>query len=254
MSDISPRRRLATRMAIAAGFLAVPLTASVGYAETVGSEPMPTAAPEAPLAPQVPDNPQQPEVPEAPVAPSPDVWIEEELGDTGERSSTSDSVHVERTVDDDGRVREIRRRVYRVAPQDMSPEERAEFEREMEEVEREIRLVGRERAEAAVREANRQFREDANIRREIRIATRDAANGPEVIVSCRNNPRQPVTSETTADGKTRLYVCETAGTAIARDAIKTARAAIAKSANMPSDARAEALAALDQELAELDAQ
>ncbi|MEQ8772940.1 MAG: M56 family metallopeptidase, partial [Erythrobacter sp.] len=65
MSDLSPRRRMAGRLAMGAAVLALPLTASISYAGT-GSVQAPEA-PKAPSAPATPgDAPQPPVPPEAP--------------------------------------------------------------------------------------------------------------------------------------------------------------------------------------------
>ena len=61
MADISPRRRLAARALLAGAALALPLTTSVSYAETI--------APPAPAAPAAPEAPAAPSAPFAPAAP-----------------------------------------------------------------------------------------------------------------------------------------------------------------------------------------
>ena len=247
MSDISPRRRLVGRAAMFAAFLAVPLTASIAY-----SQPEPPAPPEAPTPPQAPAAPEAPTPPDVTdIDLDDDAWAAEGSDEHGRH------VIVRREVDDDGKVTETRR-VYRISSKDMTAEERADFERDMADHERDMAELDREMAEL-----HKNLGENGQMRREIRIAVRDAqasasaarahamANAPEVFMSCKN-PKQPVTSETTPDGRTRMFVCETAGDAIARDALVSARKAIAADKHMPSEARAESLAELDREIAAHD--
>ncbi|WP_435417413.1 M56 family metallopeptidase [Parerythrobacter aurantius] len=94
MSDISARRRWAGRSLLLAGALALPLTASVTYAEDADLAPEAPEAPEAPLAPSAPAAPEAPEAPEPPEAPE---WMPEEDGSV-----------VYTTTDDDGRTVERR--------------------------------------------------------------------------------------------------------------------------------------------------
>ena len=242
MSDISPRRRLLGRSALVAAFLAVPLTASIAYADAISA----AVEPEAPLAPEPPVPPVPPQAPEV------EFDIDDE--DVADGEGEHKYVRVERKVDDNGKVTETRR-VYRLAPEDMTPEQRAEFEADMAEMRREFGPGGE--FEREMRELRRELGPGGEMHREIRVAVAEAraagANAPEVVISCRN-PRQPVTSEVTPGGKTRLYVCETAGNAIARDAIVSARKAISADKHMPAEARAEALATLDRQIAEIDAE
>lgn len=74
MTDVSPRRRIAGRLLLAGAALALPLTASISYAEQgnlLPEPPAPPAPPEAPLAPipPVPPVPPVPAVPPVPDAP-----------------------------------------------------------------------------------------------------------------------------------------------------------------------------------------
>jgi len=74
MSQMSPRRRFAGRALLAAGVLALPLTATISYAASEAQSeapvpPAPAAAPSASDAPQAPNPPEAPAAPEAPGAP-----------------------------------------------------------------------------------------------------------------------------------------------------------------------------------------
>jgi beta-lactamase regulating signal transducer with metallopeptidase domain len=68
MTDIPARRRFAGRALLAGAALALPLTASISYAETI-APPVPPEAPVAPVAPVAPSAPAAPLAPLAPVAP-----------------------------------------------------------------------------------------------------------------------------------------------------------------------------------------
>ncbi|MBU2033968.1 MAG: M56 family metallopeptidase, partial [Alphaproteobacteria bacterium] len=89
MADISPRRRFAGRALLAGAALALPLTASISYAETRASEvpapevPAAPAAPQAPIAPPVADAPAVP--PARPVPPAPPVEADMNIDLTIER-------------------------------------------------------------------------------------------------------------------------------------------------------------------------
>lgn len=78
MTDVPPRRRWAGRLMLAGAVIALPLTASISYAEQRGRLPQPPAppappaaplAPVAPLAPAAPDAPDVSAVPQVPAAP-----------------------------------------------------------------------------------------------------------------------------------------------------------------------------------------
>ncbi|TMM50067.1 M56 family metallopeptidase [Qipengyuania marisflavi] len=254
MSDISPRRRLATRLAFGTALVALPLTASISYAEIPAPEvpiaPAPLVSLTSPVPPIAPLVPPAPEAPAAPDVQSVEIdtmaWtsesdeLEEELSELDEElrevdrelaAAEHEIIHVQRKIDKKGH-KHVTRHIHRRSHDGMTAEQRAELRTEM-------------------KELRKQFGENGEVRRQMRIAIREAkANAPEVVVSCRS-PDKPVTSETTADGKTRLYVCESAAANISRDAISKARAAIAAEHNIPAEARAEALSALDEELAQL---
>ncbi|HZF45493.1 MAG TPA: M56 family metallopeptidase [Sphingomonadaceae bacterium] len=84
MVDVSPRRRWAGRLMLAGAAIALPLTASISYAEQRSAEqrsrlpeppapPAPPMAPAEPHAPEAPDAPLPPEPPVPPVPPVPGV-------------------------------------------------------------------------------------------------------------------------------------------------------------------------------------
>lgn len=146
MSQPSPRRRLFGRALIAAGVLALPLTASVTYAaSTVAEPPAPPAAPEAPEAPEAPTPPEAPLPPEAPQGPGQIVIVEH----SGKGDARDAKMHT-RTVTRDGKTIVIK------TDQPLSD---AELEAKLAEVEKnaaEAEAKGRA-AEAAGRSIERQM-------------------------------------------------------------------------------------------------
>ena len=256
MSDISPRRRLTGRAAIAGAFLAVPLTASICFAEA-GAVPTPPAAPEAPLEWRmpVPVAPLAPPAPEAPLAPEPveDVDMDVEV-DSHSR--------VERRViiDKDGE-----RRVVRHFRRDMTAEERAELEADMAELEADLAELA---ADSALSRAN--------MRREISLsiseAHADAAEAraeameavaearaeaamageaaPRVVLKCKDKINV-VSTQVDAKGRATMFVCEANAERMALSAVTSARKAVAADRNLTASERAEALRAIDAEIAEL---
>ena len=249
MSDISPRRRLTGRAAIASAFLAVPLTASICYAE--GAPGVLVASAQAAEA----------EV---------DEWTDADV-----RQEQEEMAEVEVEID----------REFDEAERELAEAERelAEAEREFAEIERELaeggevlrqgrhvrvngkdwgRLDEAERAElrAEMAELRRQFAEDGELRREIHLAVAEAqagamkarASAPRVVEACKDD-YAPVTSQTDAKGRTTLFICETAGDRIALRAMRQARTAIASEKSLSASQREEALRELDREIAELEA-
>ncbi len=70
MADVSPRRRWAGRLMLAGAVIALPLTASISYAEQRSRLPQPPAPPAPPAAPLAPVAPAAPDVPDiSPVPP-----------------------------------------------------------------------------------------------------------------------------------------------------------------------------------------
>lgn len=242
MSDITPRRRMAGRTLLGAALLALPATATIAYAENARQE-APQDAPDAPEPPLPPDAPAAPQPPEAPAAPG---WVEDR----------DVRVEITRTVDDDGKVKVVRR-VSHNDGHAMSAEDRAELERELAGLEAELARENREMERELHEELRRELGENGKMHREIRIATRHAADAaarasadaaravamaPEVVHACKGD-KEPVTT-TTDGGKTRIYICDRAIARIRTDAIASARSAIERDRNLSPEQRAEALAGL----------
>ena len=113
MNDVSPRRRIAGRLMLGAAVLALPLTASISYAENQLEANVPPPAPVAPVPPVPPVPPVAPEAPEPPLAPDDHFAMAFGEGD--------EDVEVTVTREGDHEVTVIRKRVSdRVAPHDHS--------------------------------------------------------------------------------------------------------------------------------------
>ncbi|MXO46678.1 hypothetical protein GRI69_00165 [Erythrobacter vulgaris] len=260
MSDISPRRRLTGRAAIATAFLTVPLTASIVYAEDAPRV-LAAAAQAAEVEEWTAAEVRQEET-------TPEVQIDRQFDEAerefadAERGFDEDEreiVEIEREIEA-GEDRKIVKRKIRYNGMDwseMSEADRAKFREEMSELRQKFGENGELREE--MRELRRQFGENGEMRREIRLAVAEAQAGaaharamaPQVVVSCKDE-YSPVSSRTDADGKTTLFVCETAGDKIALRAIKQARATIASEQSLSAEERAEALRSLDEEVAEME--
>ncbi len=247
MNDISERRRWAGRLALGATALALPLTASVSYAQVD-----PPAAPAAPEAPEAPATVEAPMPPAPPAAPS--AWTDEkgtihdidaELSQTKQgKDGRNRTVRVERNVDDNGKV--TGRRYVVKHGYAMTAEERAEFEKDMAEMRKELHEELGENGEMQ-RELRREFAEDGRFHKEMRLAIADAHNAtPRVKVACRTGQREVTESITGKDGREELWVCQAAALAEARPAIAEARAEIAAESQISARERAEALRALDE--------
>jgi hypothetical protein len=239
MSDISRRRRFSGRALLGAAVLALPLTASITYAE-IPAAPQPLAprqAPEAPLDPaapallaEVPEPPQPPLTPDAPEA------------------SEARRVNVMRIRDGQKEVREIRKVVrgdevkFYADGRELSEEE---FEAKMEALS--------ERIEGLGDDLDAKF-DEKRVRMIEKKAERMAALAPEVRMSCEG---EGITSEATLpDGKRVIRICERRvvahARAQARSGLQRARDQIARNTAMSESVRAEVLAELDAEIARIE--
>lgn len=249
MTDISARRRWTGRLLIGAAALALPLTGSISYAQSEPAAPPP--APPAPPAAQA--APQPPAAPEAPR-----VIVDKDGRKHVVRVEHSDSEC------EDGK-HEHKRVVRRVTVNrhGMSAEDRAEFERDMAELHKELGEHGELRRELEhelgpnsefQREMREQFGENGEFRREMKLAVAEARAeahaaakaAPMVTMRCRQGQKEVAETVVSKDGKQHIFVCNAIATAEARRAIAVARAEIARNRDMPAGARAEALRSLEE--------
>ncbi|UVI38720.1 M56 family metallopeptidase [Qipengyuania spongiae] len=265
MNDISARRRVAARALLGTSVLALPLTASISYAKQDPVEAPPAA-----------------EAPAEDVGAVSTVGEVEGIGTVGtppsslyaEPSSSADRQtfeRVEREIGNDGEERVVRRtfsfdgKDFAQMPEfrGWSEEDRAEFERDMQEMRETFAENGEFSRE--MRQFARDMAHDGKVRRQMRVAINEAraasaagafaaahavAMAPKVVMECKGED-SPVTSRTDADGSTTLYVCETFGRKVSLGAVRSARATIERDAALSREERTEALRALDEAIAEL---
>ena len=281
MDDGSRGRRWAARGAVAAALLAVPMTASISYAE-------PVAAPEAPAAPFAPTAPvaaafAAPDAPPAPAAPdalpAPEEPGEREFTAAVERRIEREFIRAERDIEraerEIERARETVARVERDPARharwdgrdwdQMSDKEKRAFEKEMAQLRKDLADGGKVQRELQQIEARQIDR--AESRREVQVALAEAhaeaaqvraeavaekavASAPKVVMKCLDKDRA-VTTKVDAKGRTTMYVCESYGDMVALKALKHTRKSIASDSKWSDDTRAEILADIDAEIARL---
>ena len=281
MDDGSRGRRWAARGAVAAALLAVPMTASISYAEPVAAPEAP-AAPFAPTAPvaaafAAPDAPPAPDAPDAPPAPeTPDA---REFIAAQERKIEREFIRAERDIERAEREIERARETVARAERDparharwdgrdwdqMSDKEKRAFKKEMAQLREDLAEGGKVQRELQQIEARQVDR--AESRREVQVALAEAhaeaaqvraeavaekavASAPKVVMKCLDKDRA-VTTKVDAKGRTTMYVCESYGDMVALKALKHTRKSIASDSKWSDETRAEILADIDAEIARL---
>ena len=281
MDDGSRGRRWAARGAVAAALLAVPMTASISYAEPVAAPEAP-AAPFAPTAPvaaafAAPDAPPAPAAPDAP--PAPEEPGEREFIAAQERRIEREFIRAERDIEraerEIERARETVARVERDPARharwdgrdwdQMSDKEKRAFKKEMAQLRKDLADGGKVQRELQQIEARQVDR--AESRREVQVALAEAhaeaaqvraeavaekavASAPKVVMKCLDKDRA-VTTKVDAKGRTTMYVCESYGDMVALKALKHTRKSIASDSKWSDETRAEILADIDAEIARL---
>jgi bla regulator protein BlaR1 len=244
MSDISPRRRFAGRALIGASLFALPLTASISYAENiVQTEPVelppaPTLAMSAFQAavPQAPDAPEPPAAPPAPPAPPSPRTFEREFESAVSDDGQSRVVIIER-ANGDAKNKKVTTRIKKVHftsnGQKMTAEERAELRHELAEA-----LADSDKALAEVHEERR-----------VAILQMNDAKGEmtKLSVDCKEGKRG---KSSNSSGQSTVHLCTSEVYAQALSGLKEARKAIASNSEMTGEMRAEVLAALDEKISE----
>jgi beta-lactamase regulating signal transducer with metallopeptidase domain len=231
MSDTSPRRRMAGRALLGAAVLALPLTASITYAEVV--------APPAPIAPIAPVAPLAPNAPTAPVA-----LLAQEIAtidpDTSNVEVTQDEeghkVIIKKIIDEDGDgVKEKRiEKVHVIRKGEMTDEE-------IEEMMKGVR-AGLNEAHKAVKDV------PTIIKRTMIDIDRDDGDGKRTIfkMSCSGDGDEAATVK---EGATRqVFICESKIMAEALEGLKEARAELAKETDMDAKIRDRVLQELDRQI------
>lgn len=220
MTELSSRRRWAGRLLAMAGALALPLTASISYAQNDAAPPSPPSPPAPPasaVAPPPPALPSSPEIPDASEA-----WTE----GTAPRGENTRVIRIERRAEPGKPVQE--KRIVISEGADLSPETRKMIENGLADAEKEIA-------------------KGVRTHRQVQIAIADAASAaPKVTVNCRDNQKEVAETVTNKDGQLETMVCTAIARAEARQAIAAARREIAQSKELSDKARAEAQRALDE--------
>lgn len=234
MTDISPRRRLLGRALVTGGLLALPLTASISYAE----------APVAPPAPVAPVAPLAPVAPVAPLAPmllqAADEAAEEAPADADRRVERK--VIVVRTKDGEteviepGHAEHEERRIVIMDDGKLSEEERARLRAELK--------ADMKAMEGDLAEARKEHRlAMIEMRREL------GGDLTRINVDCKDAAASGGWQK--KDGKKVMVLCRSEVTASAVAGLRQARDEIARDGNMSGEIRAEVLKALDEQIARM---
>lgn len=251
MTDISPARRFAARLTIATAVLALPLTASISYAEA----PPAPQSPHAPMAPalsQVPASPAAASAPTAPSAPSapqaPSVF-----SDWHHKDSHIDAA-VLKTKDGKKKLAKLQRivridkdgdshveNIWTVDGKRVSEAESAELDARLEKAR--SMIENNPISEEKLREINRAAQRAL---KQARLAVQEAkAAAPEVVVKCRAGQNEVSEMVTGPDGTKRMFVCREVAIAKARSGLADARSAIASNEHMAESDRMKALRSID---------
>ncbi|WP_394727950.1 M56 family metallopeptidase [Altererythrobacter sp. GH1-8] len=247
MSQLSTRRQTAGRALLVAALVAVPLTATVSYAEGQSVEEMfaddVNTPPTPPVPPTPPANPEAPLPPEPPTPPDIDVDVDIEGEGTVHRVVTI-------TRADDGSVKREDNVFVWNGGEGLNGKERREIEIEMREA--------RKEANAARAEAGREMRialaESANARakagqalKEVKLELESEQGGRTVVkMKCKGD--DITAQETREDGTNVVMICKSKVMAEALAGLKEARAEIAKDSEMDAETRAEVLRSLDEQI------
>lgn len=236
MHNPSNRQRWLGRGVLATALIALPLTASIGYAEDADA-PL-VMAPASPAAPSAPLAPTAPATPSAPAAVA---WQASVQAPDAPEAEDAHKVIIRREVahdvESDGEGREVRkiRRVH--IDRDGEPLSKEEMKKIMAEV-----RAGLAEADVALAEANSAHRialarahGDMKHATVIEITCDDGSKGKEVQLK---------------DGKQLTRLCTSEIMASALEGLRSAREEISQDAEIPSDVRASVLEALDEKISE----
>ena len=248
MTEISPRRRFTSRALLVGGALALPLTASITYAETIGQEI------EAPTPPNPPTPPAASDAPLPPTPPKPGEFDDETREEIAAMEQELDEMQdevaeVEREIVKDGQRQVIRirrsgspddgakkvERTVTIRKLDIDPADRAAMDKKI--------------AEFRARHGEVEF--DAEAMRASVEAIMEAT--PRVVTGCLDGQKDTVATRIDADGRKTMVVCQANAFSMARSSIMMARRAIERDQTLPEEARADALRSMDEALAEVEA-
>jgi beta-lactamase regulating signal transducer with metallopeptidase domain len=248
MSDLSPRRRLAGRALLGAGLLALPLTASIGFAadETAIAAPQPPLPPLPPMPPEPPEPPLPPEAPTAPDAPDAPLApiierIDPDLPGADEASEAAD--HAFRRPE---AIANRMRMVFHPGPDRLIAARRLVDPAMADSAEWQAMLAEIKAALAETEELRAYLPE---LLAEAKAARLAAVAAPRVVVrhACRPGSTE-VTETESRDGVQVVTICEARVFASARQGLEEARAEIARDKDIPEDTRKQVLRTLDRQI------
>ena len=246
MTEISPRRRMASRALLVGGALALPLTASITYAETIGQEI------EVPTPPSPPTPPTAPDAPLPPTPPEPGELDDETREEIAEMEQELDEMQDEVAEVEREIVKDAQRQIIRIRRTGPGAIEH-HIDRSSLPVAKVI-IEDREKFEASMEKARRAFegrREQTDDIRARVEATLAAA--PRVMFGCLDGQHETVATHVDANGKSTTIVCRSNALSMTRTSILAARSAIANDRTLSAEAKAEALRSMDKALAEVEA-
>ncbi|MEL6530144.1 MAG: M56 family metallopeptidase, partial [Pseudomonadota bacterium] len=250
MSDQTPRRRVAGRALLGAGLLALPLTASITYAESqVAAPPAPPAAPEVSVAvpaPPAPPAPLTPVLAEAIVSVDPNTG-QERIVEVNDDVIVIGDIDVEVDVD-----------------AEVAPEVEVETDRRVTNRTQNIRIVNKGRrmskaemdeimveVRASLAEAEKELEKVPVLIQEalVEVHSENHTDGRTVVkMSCRGDSDEVATVEELEGNVRKVYICQTRVMAHALKGLKEARKAISKSRDMSGKMRGQVLESLDEQI------
>jgi predicted nucleic acid-binding protein len=277
MNDTSKRRRNVGRALLVGGALALPLTASITYAEDLAedvsmarvSQVQETLA--APPAPRAPEAPQPPEAPTPPEFASSDITVLTESD--GDELSEQDLAMIEQKLEhakaEIARAeQEIEREIEIVRRQEAADNareragDRAHVDKSRHySVRRSVVMDGSgrvttetlEEVRDGLRSLRHEFSQNGTMHRQLRMAVHQAhSQKPNVVVECQGDGKPVSTVEGSQDGQQTIFICKAALAETARNSLGGARAAIERDRNLSKDEKAEALRSLEQALENLN--
>ncbi len=250
MSDVSSQRRFAGKVALLAGVVALPLTASVSYAEDAVPEKVVNVV-EAPQAPatafvQAEEAPSQSKVVESADGKVEVIVVKDVDGEaskkvrkiidkakTGEGGESDANTFVwvseDEGADGEKTVRTItkNRSVFINSDKKLTKEEREEIRE-------------------ALAEAKSEWHANGELREDIKIALAEA-EGELTRISVRCGGDTPKKLKSDGNGTT-VFICKSEIMASALSGLKEARKQLAEDGTLPEDAREEVLRALDEQI------
>ncbi|WP_298466862.1 M56 family metallopeptidase [uncultured Erythrobacter sp.] len=242
MSDQTPRRRIAGRALLGFGVLALPLTASISYAESQAPEP--PVAPAAPLvsavAPAAPKPPAPPSPPEAPKVEKDVKIITIDPGASEKvKVETSSNVFVVSDVD----VEEDRKMTNRTQNIRIVNSGRKMSQAEMDEILAEVHV--------SLAEAQKELENVPVLIQEalVEVETDMQSVGKTVVkMECRGDNDEVATVEEHEGQVRKVYLCQARVMAHALEGLKEARSAIAKNREIQGKMRRDLLETLDEQI------